>query len=132
MPQKNSIFMRGLLWRIYHLKSFQSASRKTRKIREFLEIWLNEFGQFQRCSNLDIEKLIKIFEKCKNGIPKTAMITDDKGTTSYGFYIPLLCLERHETDPILFFEVLEIDQKIGWTSQGVQVYCIPYMVTPVL
>ena len=84
------------------------------KIREFVGGWLKY--QNRTCSNLDIQKLINIFDKCKNGVPGVAKHTDDKGNVSYGFYIGILCLERYETDPILFFEVLEIDQKIGWAS----------------
>ena len=68
------------------------------------------------CSDEEIHKIIKIFEKCKNGIPETVGYKDDNGNTSYGFYVGLLRLEKYETDPKLFFQILEIDQKIGWTN----------------
>jgi len=79
-----------------------------------VEGWLN--NKNKTCSNEDIHKIIKIFEKCKNGIPKTAGFGDDNGNESYGFYLGLLDLEKYETDPKMFFQLLEIDQKIGWTN----------------
>jgi len=87
---------------------------KTDKIREFVEIWLNH--QNKTCSDGDIKKIIKIIEQCKNGIPETARYMDHNGNASCGFYIGLLHLEKYETDPKLFFQILEIDQKIGWTN----------------
>jgi len=79
-----------------------------------VEIWLN--NQNKVCSDGDINKIIKIFEKCKNGIPQMLGHRDDNGNVSLGFYIGLLILEKYETDPKLFFQILEIDQKIGWTN----------------
>ena len=79
-----------------------------------MEFWLN--NQNKPCSDGDIKKIIKIFEQCKNGIAETARFIDDNGNSSYGFYIGLLLLEKYETDPKLFFQILEIDQKIGWTN----------------
>ena len=84
-----------------------------------MEYWLNY--QNKTCSDGDIKTVIKIFQKCGNGIPATAGYRDYNGNTdltcrSCGFYIGLLALEKHETDPKLFFEILEIDQKIGWTN----------------
>ena len=72
--------------------------------------------QKKTCSDAEIQTIIKIFEKCKNGIPKRGGYKDDDGNASNGFYIGLLYLEKYETDPKLFFEILEIDQKIGWTN----------------
>ena len=68
------------------------------------------------CSNGAIQKIIKIFEKCKNGVTKYNSYRDENGNVSYGFYLALLQLEKYETDPKLFFQILEIDQKIGWTN----------------
>ena len=68
------------------------------------------------CSNGEIQKIVKIFEKCQNGIPETVSRTDGNGNESFGFYIGLLRLEKYKTDPKLFFQMLEIDQKIGWTN----------------
>jgi len=68
------------------------------------------------CSGEDIQKIVEIFEKCKNGIPENAGYRDDKGNVSYGFYTELLFLEKYNTDPNLFFQMLEIDQKIGWSN----------------
>ena len=79
-----------------------------------MEYWLNR--QNKTCSDGEIQKIIKIFEHCKNGIPETAGYTDDNGNVCYGFYFALLHLEKYETDPKLFFQILEIDQKIGWTN----------------
>ena len=73
-------------------------------------------SQSKTCSDGDIQKIIEIFETCKNGTPECAECTDDNGNGSCGFYIGLLFLEKHETDPKLFFQILEIDQKIGWTN----------------
>jgi len=79
-----------------------------------VEGWLN--NQNKTCSGEEVEQIVKIFEQCKNGIPEYAKFQDDNGDVSYGFYIGLLNLEKHETDPKLFFQILEIDQKIGWTN----------------
>jgi len=93
-----------------------------------VEYWLNT--QNKTCSGGDIQKIVKIFEKCKNQIPKyckcmhgqfdtgryVSRYVDDSGKASYGFYIGLLRLEKYETDPKLFFQILEIDQKIGWVN----------------
>jgi len=49
-------------------------------------------------------------------VKEFASYEDDNGNVSYGFYIGLLNLEKYETDPKLFFQILEIDQKIGWTN----------------
>ena len=62
------------------------------------------------------KKIVEILKKSKNGIPKYAGHRDDNGTASYGYYIGLLDLEKYETCPKLFFQLLEIDQKIGWTN----------------
>ena len=89
---------------------FQTRDR----IRKYVEGWLKYRNR--SCSDGDIHKIIKILENCKNGIPKTAGCTDEYGKVSNGFYIGLLDLEKYETDPKLFYELLEIDQKIGWTN----------------
>jgi len=68
------------------------------------------------CSEDDIQKIVEIFENCKNGIPKSASYEDENGNVSYGFYTELLDLEKYNTDPNLFFQILEIDQKIGWSN----------------
>ena len=81
-----------------------------------MELALN--NQNKLCSDGQIHKIIQIFEKCKSGIPDYGDngYKDDNGIESYGFYIALLRLEKYETDPKLFFQILEIDQKIGWTN----------------
>ena len=79
-----------------------------------MEYWLK--FRNRTCSDGDIDKIIKIFEKCKNGVPQSAGYTADNGDISNGFYIGLLNLETYETDPKLFFQILEIDEKIGWTN----------------
>ena len=58
---------------------------KTDRIREYVKYYLN--NQNKTCSYEDIQKIIKIFETCKNGIPKFASYEDDNGNVSYGFYI---------------------------------------------
>ena len=68
------------------------------------------------CSAEDIQKIVEIFENCKNGIPKSASFEDENGNVSYGFYTELLDLEKYNTDPNLFFQILEIDQKLGWSN----------------
>ena len=50
------------------------------------------------------------------GIPKVAGFTDTKGNESSGFYCGLLESEKYKTEPEPFFQLLEIDQKIGWTN----------------
>jgi len=76
------------------------------------------------CSNNDIEKIVKIYEKNLEGIPKLAGFRDDNGDESYGFYCGLLESENYNTEPKPFFQLLEIDQKIGWTNPEHVEYCI--------
>ena len=57
-----------------------------------------------------------IYEENLKGIPKTAGYIDANGNESSGFYIGLLESEKYETKPEAFFELLKIDQKIGWTN----------------
>ena len=69
------------------------------------------------CSIRKIEKIVKIFLKYSTQIPQNAgAFADENGTKSYGFYIKLLELEKFDTEPKPFFDLLEIDQKIGWTN----------------
>ena len=83
-------------------------------MRKFVEYWLNH-GK-KTCSDENIQKIVEIFEKLNNGIPKYARHVDENGNLSYGFYIGLLMMEKYEACPKLFFQLLEIDQKIGWTN----------------
>ena len=99
------------MWSIFNI--FQTRSQFD-TIREYAESWLKD--QNRICSDEDLQKIVKIFQKCKNGIPEKAKYQDDNGYVSYGFYIGILNLEQHETDAKLFFQILEIDQKIGWTN----------------
>jgi len=41
---------------------------------------------------------------------------DANGDYSSGFYFGLLFLDKYESCPELFFQLLEIDEKIGWTD----------------
>jgi len=79
-----------------------------------VEVKLND--QNKTCSDGEIQKMTKIFEKCKNGTPKYASYEDDNGNISYGFYHGLLDLKKYETDSKSFFQILEIDQKLGWIN----------------
>ena len=93
-----------------------------------MEYWVNT--QNKTCSVEDIQTITEMFAKCKNQIPECCncrdgkfntgrymgRYMDDNGNISYGFYIGLLRLEKYETDPKLFFQILEIDQKIGWIN----------------
>ena len=62
--------------------------------------------------------MAELFEKNSKGIPKEFGFTDQSGNYSKGFYAEFLYLSKWETDPIPFFEILEIDQKIenNWTN----------------
>ena len=71
--------------------------------------------QNRTCSDGEIDIIIKIFEKC-NVILESGRFKDDKGNISYGFYLGLLSSTKYETDPKLFFQLLEIDEKIGWAN----------------
>ena len=84
-----------------------------------------DIGQFVRqslnkgngnCSNEDFEKVVKIFEKCSNGIPDYTYFTDASGNSSYGFYYGYLQLEKYDADPRAFYDLLEIDNRIGWSN----------------
>ena len=38
------------------------------------------------------------------------------GQVSCGFYYWYLTLTKHEADPKVFFQILEVDRKMGWTN----------------
>ena len=76
------------------------------------------YDQNKTCCDADVNKIIQIYDKY-SGIPRSACRSDVHGNKSCGFYIGLLELEQHKTDPKLFFELLEIDQKIGWTDPNI-------------
>ena len=48
--------------------------------------------------------------------PETPAYQDSLGQESAGFYILFLELKQYEADPNAFFEILEVDRKIGWTN----------------
>ena len=62
--------------------------------------------------------MVELFVKNSKGIPKIVRWRDQSGNTSNGFYIGFLKLSKWNTDPIPFFKILEIDQKIdnNWTN----------------
>jgi len=71
-----------------------------------------------------METIVKIYKENVNRIPKTAGFKDDKGNRSSGFYCGLLQSVKYETEPKAFFELLQIDQKIGWTNPAHVEYCV--------
>ena len=78
------------------------------KIREYLIR--------HNCPDIYLDKLTELFEKYSNGIPQYFGYTDQSGKESNGFYVEFLRLSKTETDPIGFFEILKIDEKIGWIN----------------
>jgi len=84
------------------------------ELRKWVQFYLNEVNK--TCSKNDANKVVKIFEKHTNNGPFMASYCDETKNKSYGFYIALLRLARYETKPKPFFDVLEIDYKIGWVN----------------
>ena len=69
---------------------------------------------------------MNIYEENLNGIPKTAGFIDNNRNESSGFYCGLLESEKYETEPKAFFELLQIDLKIGWTNPAHVEYYVFY------
>jgi len=83
-------------------------------LRKFVHYWLSEANKI--CSKKDVKKIVKIFEKHTKGIPPMARYSDENASESYGFYISLLRTSKYDTNPKPFFDLLEIDYKIGWAN----------------
>jgi len=66
------------------------------------------------CSNEDIETLVNIFGEYVKNYPRKLCTQD--GAICNGFYLPFLHVIQHETEPIPFYKILEIDSKIGWVN----------------
>ena len=86
----------------------------TEDIRKFVRAALNE--QNRNCSNVDFEKIVEIFKNYSKGIPDDIEFQDNSGNLSYGFYYGFLRLKKYETDPKPFYNLLEIDNRIGWSN----------------
>ena len=69
----------------------------------------------KKCSENEINIVVTLFEKHTTGIPEFTHLTVD-GHVSYGFYLLFLKLTKFEANPEAFFQILEIDRKIGWTN----------------
>jgi len=69
---------------------------------------------------------VKIYDENLKGIPKSAGFIDANGNESSGFYCGLLESEKYKTEPKAFFELLEIDQKNGWTNSAHVEYYVFY------
>jgi len=72
------------------------------------------------CSDEEIQTVVNSFGKYlmyEKTYPNTTYyFTDQKGVKSTGFYLAFLKLYQHETEPTRFFNILEIDSKIGWVN----------------
>ena len=67
-------------------------------------------------SEKDLEMVTTLFENNTNGIPEWTGFGDADGTTSNGFYYLFLRLTKHKAEPEPFLQILQVDQKIGWTN----------------
>ena len=67
------------------------------------------------CAEEDLKLITLLFEHHTDGIPGYEHIIRD-GEKSYGFYYLYLRLTMYEADPKIFFQLLKVDQKIGWTN----------------
>ena len=72
------------------------------------------------CPPEQINLVATLFEKHSNGVPTLQQYetVDGKGSkhVSFGFYHLFMKLTKYEADPTTFFQLLEIDRKIGWTN----------------
>ena len=70
------------------------------------------------CSDEDLQTVINIFEKYTKEYPKQLYDLEDAYKhISIGFYCTFIRENRHETEPIPLFKILEIDSNIGWVDQ---------------
>ena len=69
------------------------------------------------CPDEDITLVATLFENHTEGIPEYEGIQRD-GQVSYGFYYLYLKLTMYDADPKVFFQILKVDTKIGWTNQA--------------
>ena len=80
---------------------------------------LRQFGKI--CSEEDLKFVTLLFEHHTEGIPKNEYIIRDSQKSS-GFYFLYLKLTIYEADPKVFFQLLRVDQKIGWANPaGVEI-----------
>ena len=67
------------------------------------------------CREEDIKFVTTLFEHNAQGVPTSTRILSD-GQHSYGFYYLYLDLTMIDADPKIFFQILNIDGKIGWIN----------------
>ena len=73
----------------------------------------------RRCSDEDLKTVINIFGKYGKEYPKQLYDFEDQTEgISIGFYCTFIRENRHETEPVPFFKILEIDSNIGWVHPG--------------
>ena len=73
-------------------------------------------GFFGKCSQEQLNFVAALFEHHSTGVPDVLGFEAADGRKSFGFYIVFLDLTKWEADPTVFFKILEVDQKIGWTN----------------
>ena len=73
-------------------------------------------GSGNKCLHEDLGLVVTLFEKHTNGEPECKYYIAVDGQVSYGFYYVFLELTKHEADAEAFFQILEVDRKIGWTN----------------
>lgn len=68
------------------------------------------------CSPEELNLVATLFEQHTDGLPNVIRYQSVYGQDSFGFYVLYLELTTYEADPKVFFQMLEVDQKIGWTN----------------
>ena len=68
------------------------------------------------CSLEDIKFVAGLFEQHSTGVPVLQRYLAPDGERSYGFYFLFLKQTTVDADPNTFFQILAVDQKIGWTN----------------
>jgi len=110
----NKKFFIILIWkrlRIYSTNILLMAEHFRFLLRNNLAIDKRTF------SDEDIKTVLDIFEKYTESYPNPTFTFENMDeTVSRGLYIAFLGLNEHETEPIPFFKILEIDSKIGWVN----------------
>ena len=71
---------------------------------------------YKTCSQEELIAVATLFEHHTIGVPEVKFFLAIDGKTSYGFYYLFLISTKYEVEPEPFFQILEIDQKIGWTN----------------
>ena len=68
------------------------------------------------CSQKELNLVASLFEQHSKGVPEVEGYQGIDQQWSYGYYYLFLKLTKWDADSKAFFQILQVDQKIGWTN----------------